>query len=443
MKTRAIIFLISTVLMTACNYLPTSAKNADVGASSNSTAKGNVAPAAEKEATPALPNKTDKKNLLAIGNGAFVIEKSSEAALNWRAINIIDELANVGWASEKGKTSNQTLLIELPGKTTLKTIVFDTASVDTNLSAAKDITVEISDTSAISGFQEILATSLKDKQDGQEFVIKQPVAGRWLRLNVKNNYGSAEYLEIMDLRGYGDQEILTPLNNVSGTYESRFGNFHIKQEGNSVTGCYDANEGVIQGGIDSRAMTLTWKERGTDNKGPAVMVFSQDGKQFYGAFGRDTIAGGFFGEWNGKKISDQVGSCAHLKTLEGGKAAQSQIGQNLKDNGRAIIYGINFDFNSDVIKAESKPTLDQIAAVLQENKDWKMTVEGHTDNIGGDAFNKTLSDKRASAVKAYLVGKGVEPVRLNSSGMGMSKPVAANDTEAGRAQNRRVELVKN
>ena len=146
---------------------------------------------------------------------------------------------------------------------------------------------------------------------------------------------------------------------------------------------------------------------------------------------------------DGKKISNKAGSCEHLKTLDGEKAVQSQIGKNLADTGRAVIYGINFDFNSDVIKPESRVTLDQIAAVLQENKDWKMTVEGHTDNIGGDAFNKTLSDKRAAAVEAYLIGKGIDAARLNSSGMGMSKPVTTNDTEAGRAQNRRVELVKN
>lgn len=72
-----------------------------------------------------------------------------------------------------------------------------------------------------------------------------------------------------------------------------------------------------------------------------------------------------------------------------------------------------------------------------------MTIEGHTDNVGGDAFNKNLSEKRSGAVKEYLVGKGIVVARFNSSGLGMSKPVTPNDTEAGRAQNRRDELVKN
>jgi len=72
-----------------------------------------------------------------------------------------------------------------------------------------------------------------------------------------------------------------------------------------------------------------------------------------------------------------------------------------------------------------------------------MSVEGHTDNIGGDAFNKTLSEKRAIAVKEFLITAGIDASRLTAAGLGLSKPVAPNETEAGRAQNRRVELVKN
>ncbi len=106
------------------------------------------------------------------------------------------------------------------------------------------------------------------------------------------------------------------------------------------------------------------------------------------------------------------------------------------------MYGINFDFDSDVIRAESKPTLDQINALLRENADWKMQIEGHTDNIGGADYNQTLSEKRAAAVKKYLIDAGIADTRLTSAGFGFSKPIAANDGEFGRAQNRRVELVK-
>jgi OOP family OmpA-OmpF porin len=107
-----------------------------------------------------------------------------------------------------------------------------------------------------------------------------------------------------------------------------------------------------------------------------------------------------------------------------------------------VIYGINFDFNSDRIREESKPTLDKVAAILKESSDWQMLVEGHTDNIGGESFNRTLSEKRAAAVRNYLTGAGIDAARLRSAGAGFSQPVATNDTEAGRAQNRRVELIK-
>ena len=71
-----------------------------------------------------------------------------------------------------------------------------------------------------------------------------------------------------------------------------------------------------------------------------------------------------------------------------------------------------------------------------------MQIEGHTDNVGGQAFNQLLSERRAAAVNSYLTSGGVDAARLSSAGFGFSKPVATNDSEVGRAQNRRVERVK-
>ena len=130
------------------------------------------------------------------------------------------------------------------------------------------------------------------------------------------------------------------------------------------------------------------------------------------------------------------------QSVEGERGAKSNYRRSEK-TGRATVYGINFDTGSDVIKPESKTVLDEITALLKENKDWKMTVEGHTDNVGGADYNQNLSEKRAAAVKDFLVEAGIEAARLNSAGFGMSKPVASNESSFGRAQNRRVELVKN
>ncbi|MCW5960101.1 MAG: OmpA family protein [Pyrinomonadaceae bacterium] len=103
---------------------------------------------------------------------------------------------------------------------------------------------------------------------------------------------------------------------------------------------------------------------------------------------------------------------------------------------------MNFDFSSDKIRSESKQTLDQIAGILEENSEWKMMVEGHTDSICGESFNRNLSEKRAESVKSYPIDAKIDASRLLSAGHGLSKPVASNETEAGRARNRRVELVK-
>ncbi|MEJ7623503.1 MAG: OmpA family protein [Pyrinomonadaceae bacterium] len=442
MRIKILALFIAISLMTACGYLSNAAGNGSTTPKSEAQVSVNSnGGSAETKLEPAtLP---ERKNLLALGNGSFPIAKTSEFSGRWRAVSLVDELSKIGWASARDKIADQSVTIELNAKTTLQSLVFDTAGVDEEGTAAKDIFVEISDTNAAQGYQLLLTATLQNQKDAQEFPIKQIIAGRWLRLTVKNNYGSPNFIEVMEMRGYGEQEETLPLQNISGTYESSYGNFHLKQEGTSVIGCYEMNSGLFDGGVENRVMKLNWNERDVEGKGPALMFFSQDGKQFLGVWAHGDSNDGFPGEWNGKKISDKVGNCEHYKTLEAAGAGQNKITDKLQKSGRAIVYGINFDFNSDTIKPESKPALDQIVGVLKENKDWKMTVEGHTDNVGGAASNKALSEKRANAVKAYLIGKGIESLRLNFSGLGLTKPVASNETEAGRAQNRRVELVKN
>ena len=124
-------------------------------------------------------------------------------------------------------------------------------------------------------------------------------------------------------------------------------------------------------------------------------------------------------------------------------AAAKRIEADLSKTGRTIVYGIYFDFASDRIKKESDPVLAEIAQVMKENPAWKISVEGHTDNIGGDAYNLDLSQRRATAVKQALISRyGIDGGRMQTAGFGMRVPKASNDTMEGRARNRRVELVK-
>jgi flagellar motor protein MotB len=119
------------------------------------------------------------------------------------------------------------------------------------------------------------------------------------------------------------------------------------------------------------------------------------------------------------------------------------VEKQLAEQKRAITYGIYFDFNKDTIKPESDPVLKQIVQALADHPDWKLTVNGHTDNIGGDAYNLDLSKRRAAAVKQTLVSRfHIAPDRLSTNGFGESGAIDTNDTLEGRARNRRVELTR-
>lgn len=107
---------------------------------------------------------------------------------------------------------------------------------------------------------------------------------------------------------------------------------------------------------------------------------------------------------------------------------------------RIVLRGVNFAFNSSVVEADSRPVLEEAAAQLTQHPAVHVRVEGHTDSIGSPEYNQALSVRRAEAVYRYLVNLGVDPERLVVEGFGETRPIADNDTEAGRAQNRRVEL---
>jgi OmpA-OmpF porin, OOP family len=139
----------------------------------------------------------------------------------------------------------------------------------------------------------------------------------------------------------------------------------------------------------------------------------------------------------GNLPSDKV-MFTNFRIAEGGKSIQSA----LSTDGRIVTHGILFDTGSDVIKPESLPTLKSILALLNDNPGVNFVIEGHTDNQGSKAINQPLSEKRAAAVRAWLVNKGIAPTRLRAVGFGDSRPIDSNDTPEGRANNRRVEFVK-
>jgi outer membrane protein OmpA-like peptidoglycan-associated protein len=140
-------------------------------------------------------------------------------------------------------------------------------------------------------------------------------------------------------------------------------------------------------------------------------------------------------------VSEENGGAlvTDIRIAEGGKPLYDALAAS----GRVSTHGILFATGSAVIEGESTPTLKEIGDMLQAHPELKLTIEGHTDNVGSADANQTLSEQRAAAVAQYLeTNYKVDPSRLATKGYGASKPVASNDTPEGRQQNRRVELVK-
>ena len=109
---------------------------------------------------------------------------------------------------------------------------------------------------------------------------------------------------------------------------------------------------------------------------------------------------------------------------------------------KLILEGVNFEFDRAILLPESYVVLDRVAAGLHDWPEIRVEVGGHTDSKGSGEYNLSLSDRRAKAVRDYLISKGISRSRLEARGYGETEPITTNDTDAGRAKNRRVELKK-
>jgi len=159
-----------------------------------------------------------------------------------------------------------------------------------------------------------------------------------------------------------------------------------------------------------------------------------------GAIGGGILAGGALGALLGHVICDPEKTAPPPPPPPApapAKAAPPAPGTKLGTVGSAY-----FDFNKASIKSHAgKDVLGDVVKTMKDNPSLHVLIEGHTDSIGSDSYNQRLSERRAQAVKGYLVDQGIDGSRIKTEGFGKSKPVASNKTEAGRAQNRRAEII--
>lgn len=180
---------------------------------------------------------------------------------------------------------------------------------------------------------------------------------------------------------------------------------------------------------------------------------------------RNAIKGAFGGAIAGAGISqatggEHTGRDAIIGAIAGASIGAymdkqaSQLQQQLNGTGVSVVKNtqtgnidvvmpgnVTFAYDDARLHPSFTPALDRIAATLIEYGDTQIYITGHTDSTGSDTYNQTLSQSRADAVANYLKSRGVPVYRIDSQGFGETRPIASNDTEAGRAQNRRVEMM--
>lgn len=171
----------------------------------------------------------------------------------------------------------------------------------------------------------------------------------------------------------------------------------------------------------------------TAGAGLGALIGSKAGNTAVGAIA-GAVIGGAAGTLIGKKMDKQAKEIEN--TVAGAEVEQVGEGILVKFDS-----GILFDFNKSTLKGDAKSNIAKLVATLNKEPGTEILVVGHTDNVGSLAANDKVSNDRARSVKDYAVSQGLSSGRIRTEGKNYSEPIASNDTEAGRAQNRRVEVV--
>jgi hypothetical protein len=143
---------------------------------------------------------------------------------------------------------------------------------------------------------------------------------------------------------------------------------------------------------------------------------------------------------NGRDLWTYLHLNAGELSIRVGDAGRKDMAATLKKDCRVVLTGVFFDFDKATLKPESEATLGRAVAALKANAALPFEVQGHTDAVGNDAYNVKLSDARAKSVQTWLAANGVAASQLSAKGYGKTRPLADNDSDEGRARNRRVEL---
>lgn len=267
-------------------------------------------------ATPAFAQSDAATDYFSFRNGADIVEHPAFPELSEMAsspYNLMDDSAATDWVAPQKQA---VFVLELSEETEFSRLSFDTGGLDRK--SVKGFTVELSNTSADSGFEPVLSGSLRMNANNQSFSFKpeERPTGRWVRLTIQGNYGD-EYTALTGFHGYGRQTTRSAsIPDFTGNYDgaSGLGWMHFRQDGNRVTGCYQYQNSEVSGTVTGRVMKLTIVE--TDIAGDKTISTgyfqaTQDGSGFRGLVRRNdpSARDAYAYYFRAEKVSDNAGGC--------------------------------------------------------------------------------------------------------------------------------------
>ncbi len=369
---------------------------------------------------------------------------------NFSAEAIIDGNSNTMWCSASKSKFPYVFEIEFIETYMLNSLEIDNhTEKDYPTTAAKLISVEVSPSKANPVFKEILRTELESNKV-HTFDIPETEA-RLIRLIVYSNHGHKQYTELTEFSALGRTKVRDIKTiNVSGVWTSTWGIATINQKQTSLDGKYTFNNGVIKyGGISRNKITYYWYEYDIKRGGGTILYMNEEGNELVGIWCYETNWNQY-GFWRFKRnktapiepvpVEEKITVDTIKPVVVEEIPVNKEMEKELIQNKKLILYGINFAHNSSDILSESEVVLAQLISILKKNPSVKIRIEGHTDSDGSDQYNLTLSQKRADAVKAYLIRAGIESERILALGKGEQFPIADNSNEIGKSLNRRVEI---
>jgi len=258
-----------------------------------------------------------------------------------------------------------------------------------------------------------------------ELPVVSTIPVRWVKVRLVGGIEMLSpqmFLEISEIIGNGTQESPPLAENFVGIWRAPGLLIQLFQDGAAVVGCYDRT-GDLQGTVTGNILRATGVARSTGVLSSFVLNIAGDG----------TLRG--VASTNGAPFRMYSGPPAAAGTDAGCQTPPRPV-----VGCGSTIHGITFDYDAAVIRPESGTILDALADGLRADASGAVRIVGHTSSEGEEAYNQALSERRAAAVVAALVERGIAVARLSAAGRGESLPIAPNSDETGRSLNRRVEI---